>query len=80
MTGISQEEYRSFIGGDPDNDYVTVGQMNDAIETKTGRKYNVLRDLTLPKDEVRAKQLAIRMNSGSLVRRSVLKMNILRSA
>jgi len=63
-TGVSQDRYRAIIGGDPNKDPVTIAQLNDAIQSETGRSASPFLN-TLPKDRTGAEQLAGMMNRGN---------------
>jgi hypothetical protein len=63
-TGVSQDRYREIIGGDPDKNPVTIAQLNEAIQSETGRTaIPIARNL--PVDRWGAADIANRMNSGS---------------
>ncbi|MDR3244941.1 MAG: RHS repeat-associated core domain-containing protein [Prevotellaceae bacterium] len=63
-TGVPQDRYRTIIGGEPNKDPVTIAQLNDAIQTETGRSASPFLN-TLPTDKTSAEQLAEMMDRGN---------------
>jgi len=63
-TGVSQQRYRTVIGGNPNDDPVTISQLNNAIQSETGRSASPFTN-TLPTDKTGAQQVADLMNRGN---------------
>ncbi len=63
-TGVSQDRYREIIGGNPNNDPITVRQLNNAIEAETGRTVRPYAT-EMPTNLEGATQIANHMNRGN---------------